>query len=133
MWVGYSPERMLLPQKAATPVDGRSDAVEAGRIFAAQRPRGVVAEGEQALDLNQTQIAAMRRLQDELTSDAEKALRSLEVRTGNQLVDQFQPLYFAVAFCFCLKFGTARPDVKNEVKGEAHDSRRAPGAPQAGS
>ncbi|CAJ1386816.1 unnamed protein product, partial [Effrenium voratum] len=96
----------LLPQKAATPVDGRSDAVEAGRIFAAQRPRGVVAEGEQALDLNQTQIAAMRRLQDELTSDAEKALRSLEVRTGNQLVDQFQPLYFAVAFCFCFKFGT---------------------------
>ncbi|CAJ1456522.1 unnamed protein product, partial [Effrenium voratum] len=120
----------LLPQKAATPVDGRSDAVEAGRIFAAQRPRGVVAEGEQALDLNQTQIAAMRRLQDELTSDAEKALRSLEVRTGNQLVDQFQPLYFAVAFCFCFKFGTARPDVKNEVKGEARDSRRAPGAPQ---
>ncbi|CAJ1354797.1 unnamed protein product, partial [Effrenium voratum] len=96
----------LLPQKAATPVDGRSDAVEAGRIFAAQRPRGVVAEGEQALDLNQTQIAAMRRLQDELTSDAEKALRSLEVRTGNQLVDQFQPLYFAAAFCFCFKFGT---------------------------
>ncbi|CAJ1403303.1 unnamed protein product [Effrenium voratum] len=28
-----------------------------------------------------------------------------EIRAGNQLVDQFQPLYFAVAFCFCFPAG----------------------------
>ncbi|CAJ1385553.1 unnamed protein product, partial [Effrenium voratum] len=110
-------EDKLQPQKAATPCDGRQeDVAAAGATFAAQRARAVVAEGCAEEDANQAAVAALKKLREELATEAElRGMEKLEIRAGNQLVDQFQPLYFAVAFCFCFPRGTACPDVRNSV------------------
>ncbi|CAJ1340380.1 unnamed protein product, partial [Effrenium voratum] len=120
-------EDKLQPQKAATPCDGRQeDVAAAGATFAAQRARAVVAEGCAGEDANEAAVAALRKLRRDLEAEVEKReLDKLEVRAGNQLLDQFQPLYFAVAFCFCFPRGTACPDVRNTVAQEDDDSRRS--------
>ena len=59
----------------------------------------------------------------------------MEVRTGNKLVDQFQPCYFAIAFCFCFKYATAWPDNAHFAKKTVEDEplrRRATDAPKVG-
>ncbi|CAJ1387811.1 unnamed protein product [Effrenium voratum] len=88
-------EDKLQPQKAATPCDGRQeDAAAAGATFAAQRARAVVAEGCAAEDANEAAVAALRKLRRDLEAEVEKReLDKLEVRAGNQLLDQFQPLW----------------------------------------
>ncbi|CAK9033585.1 ATP-dependent DNA helicase, partial [Durusdinium trenchii] len=116
----------LQPQKAATPRDAMKDFEEAGRIFAAQRPRAAVPEGQNSQDTTQTCKAALKDLTDALTTDtnfpngygeeAVPTVPTFEIRTGNELVDQFQPAYFAVAFCFCFQYATAYPDVTNTTK-----------------
>ncbi|CAJ1444255.1 unnamed protein product, partial [Effrenium voratum] len=120
-------EDKLQPQKAATPCDGRQeDVAAAGATFAAQRARAVVAEGCAGEDADEAAVAALRKLRRDLEAEVEKReLDKLEVRAGNQLLDQFQPLCFAVAFCFCFPRGTACPDVRNTVAQEDDDSRRS--------
>ncbi|CAJ1350578.1 unnamed protein product, partial [Effrenium voratum] len=121
-------EDKLQPQKAATPCDGRQeDVAAAGATFAAQRARAVVAEGCAEEDANQAAAAALKKLREELATEAElRSMEKLEVRAGNQLVDQFQPLYFAVAFCFCFPRGTACPDVRNSAaRAEEEEGRRS--------
>ena len=111
---------MLQPQKAATPCDGMETLETAGKIFASQRARAIVAEGESREDANARELAALKEMQDNLLSPAQKeahaAVQSLEVRTGNKFLDQFRPEYFATAFPFCFKYGTACPDVVNTAK-----------------
>ena len=127
----------LQPQKAATPCDGRDDPSTAGKTFADQRARAVVAEGVSLEDAHNTSLAALHELETKLTPKvpAAEAPMPLEVRTGNQFVDQFQPWYFAVAFPFCFKYGTACPDVKNIGKAQSNSGadipRRRHGNPQA--
>ena len=110
----------LQPQKAATPCDGLGSLQEAGKVFAVQRPRGMVAEGQNNHDANQVELAALQQMQQKLTSEqslhAGEGDLPLVVQTGNQFVDQFQAYYFAIAFPFCFKFATARPDVTNKCK-----------------
>ncbi|WP_422020788.1 hypothetical protein [Pyruvatibacter mobilis] len=107
-------EDKLQPQKAATPCDGKRSLEEAGEAFAAQRPRAVVAEGyaNARREAHEVEVAALADLQQKLAPEG-LGLPTFEVRTGNQLVDQFRPSYFAAAFPFCFKYGTARPDVRN--------------------
>ena len=123
----------LQPQKAATPCDGMADPSTAGKAFAAQRPRAIVAEGYSMEDANHKALTALQDLEAKLTTGFEKeAALSLEVRTGNEFVDQFQPWYFAVAFPFCFKYGTACPDVTNTCKPSEQDvPRRRAGNPNA--
>ena len=107
----------LQPQKAATPCDGMQRMECAGEIFAKQRARAVVAEGH-SVDRQDTTGVAIAALDDLCRGSAGESkqagtLQTLEVRTGNQLVDQFRSTYFALAFTFCFKFGTACPDVVN--------------------
>ena len=119
----------LQPQKAATPSDGReTDIKRAGEVFANQRARGVVPEGcsQDREDQNAVAAAALNDLEDQLRATHEASCQTLEVRTGNVFVDQFQPLYFATAFCFCFKHGTACPDVQNTKT--AAENRNAPPA-----
>lgn len=110
----------LQPQKAAMPQDGFLDMRAAGDNFAAQRPRAAVSEGCANEDPTQTYQQAVKDLKDALATDTlkpgQESLQTLEVRTGNSLVDQFQPGYFAVAFCFCFQYGTACPDVSNTTQ-----------------
>ena len=119
-------EDKLLPQKAATPADGMQELDRAGAVFAAQRARGVVAEGQNmdAQDQNAVSAAALNDLKEELEPQQERSAQTLEIRTGNVLLDQFQPLYFATAFCFCFKHATACPDVVNTVHGPNATRRR---------
>ena len=121
----------LQPQKAATPCDGKVAIEEAGRIFAAQRPRAIVAEGHRNPEAHQIEKAALAEMQEKLTPEASKSAPALEVLTGNQLVDQFQPHYFAVAFPFCFKYATARPDVRNTTQEIEGPPRRLHGNPDA--
>ena len=122
----------LQPQKAAAPVDGRAAVVDAGRIFAEQRPRAIVAEGNRDPEAHRIEVAALADMQDKLTPTAAKmGASTLEVRTGNQLIDQFQPYYFAVAFPFCFKYATACPDVRNTTQEGDGLFRRRNGNPDA--
>ena len=121
----------LQPQKAAAPCDGmEADWRIAGETFADQRPRASVAEGQTHHDANHEAIAGLDLLLGEEKDPQAKeehaaaAAQTLEVRTGNKLVDQFHPGYFAIAFCFCFKYATAWPDNKDFTKQE--DENQAP-------
>lgn len=133
------PEDKLQPQKAATPSDAPQAALaEAGATFAAQRPRAVVAEGRSAEDAQESAKGALSEIVEDLKPKrGGVGMQSLEVRAGNQLLDQFQPCYWAIAFCFLFKHGTAEPDVTNHVKATEQQkvSRRKQGnrnAPDVG-
>lgn len=126
----------LQPQKAATPCDApQSNLAVAGAAFAKQRPHAVVAEGRGQLDAHEAEKAMLENMAVELKlHDGPKGLETFEVRTGNQLIDQFQPCYWAEAFCFNLVYGTAEPDVINTAKSKADGaqlSRRKKGNKQA--
>ena len=132
----------LQPQKAATPCDAMEGLEAAGKTFSVQRARAIVAEGESREEANARELAALKEMQDNLLTEAQKelnaALLNLEVRTGNKFVDQFRPEYFATAFPFCFKHATACPDVVNTAKlqeeGEgaiARPPRRQAGNPNA--
>ncbi|CAE7244158.1 pfh1 [Symbiodinium natans] len=116
----------LQPQKAATPVDHpHEDMHKAGEIFASQRAQGILAEGrsEERENQNAVAVAALNNLREQLTTQPRKKTDTLEVRTGNQLIDQFQPMYFATAFCFCFSHATACPDVQDTRTRKAEDDR----------
>ena len=128
----------LQPQKAATPCDGMEGLEAAGKTFAAQRARAIVAEGQRREEANATEIAALNGLKDSLDK---QIIGAIEARTGNEFIDQFQPDYFSIAFPFCFKYATACPDVVNLAKPQtgreagaavpARQPRRQAGNPNA--
>ena len=130
----------LLPQKAATPCDApETDPAAAGAAFAAQRPRTVVAEGQDQREAHEAERLALDNMVAELGSDGIRTgLATYEVRAGNQLIDMFRPQYWAMAFCFLFPHATAEPDVMNTVKSTeegTEPSRRQKGnknAPEVG-
>ena len=77
-------EDKLQPQKAATPCDGKRDLEEAGAVFAAQRPRAVVAEGyaNGHREAHEVEVAALADLQEKLTPEG-LGSSTFEVRTEN--------------------------------------------------
>ena len=125
----------LQPQKAAAPVDAMVPPEQVGSSFAAQRPRGVVAEGE-STDRKDANAIAVSALNDMVQSACRKggdrsSVPTIEVRTGNVMLDQFQPLYFAVAFVFCFKYCTACPDIMKAMQTEMVGDRRHIAEPNA--
>ena len=128
----------LQPQKQAAPREAPlEDPAAAGAAFAAQRPRVVAAEGRRACDAQEAAKGALEGLAAELAGPTQAGMQTLEVRAGNQLLDQFQPAYWSMAFCFLFPYGTAQPDVHNRVSPDdaRKPSRRQaadPGAPSVG-
>ena len=120
----------LQPQKQAAPREAPvEDFAAAGAAFAAQRPKIVAAEGRRAHDAQEAAKGALEELVEELTGPTTQAgMQTLEVRAGNQLLDQFQPAYWSMAFCFLFQRGTAQPDVHNRLSPE---DARAPSRRQA--
>ena len=118
-------EDRLEPQKAATPRDGSVPLADVGTTFSSQRPRGILAEGHRDPQAHVVEVAAIAGMQRRLSDDISLPIvPEVEVCTGNRLVDQFQPHYFAMAFPFCFKFATARPDVRNSLAASEGLSRR---------
>ena len=96
-----------------------------------------MAEGESLdrRDQNAVAFAALRSLEEEQkrthVQAEERSAETFVVRTGNTLIDQFQPRYFAIAFAFCFKYGTACPDVVNTTAQDQRKSRRQIRDPQS--
>ena len=97
-----------------------------------------MAEGESLdrQDQNAVAFAALMGLEDEQTTRApaqaeQRSAETFVVRTGNTLIDQFQPRYFAIAFAFCFKYGTACPDVFNTTAQDPQTSRRRARDPES--
>lgn len=106
------------PQKAATPVAGRVDGALA---FYNHRPNAVSDEksGQDGGDVNSKRVAALQSLVYKLntkTGQHDDRMQRLVVSTGSQMIDQFQPWYFAIAFAFCFRSCIACPDLENRPR-----------------
>lgn len=114
----------LTRQKAATPARDQLTAAELQEEFAYMaKPNAVVAERTRADcgDANAQQVAALQRLSGPAAATTSQP-ETLEFFTGNRLLDQFEPSYFACAFAFLFPYGTGMPD-------PAHWSAKARSAP----
>ena len=60
--------------------------------------------------------------------DSGRVVNQYIVRTGNAMIDQFQPWYFGVAFAFIFKYCTGMPDMPAFMKRPRY--RRKDGAPR---
>ncbi|CAJ1374097.1 unnamed protein product [Effrenium voratum] len=104
----------LRPQKAATPADGcHLEAEDAARQLADVRPHAVLLENSSALeeDAVAQDIAAWRHFDTQLRWGTEPPAAAVTITAGSQLVDQFKPLYFGVAFAFCFSYCIGLPDL----------------------
>ncbi|CAJ1429954.1 unnamed protein product, partial [Effrenium voratum] len=97
-------------QKAATPVRGHMPLAEvAEELGASCKPNAVVNERTSLGygDADASAKANLLRLAE--AADAGR-LDRVRVTTGQELVDQFEPWYFGVAFAFLFKYCTGMPD-----------------------
>ncbi|CAK0866693.1 unnamed protein product [Prorocentrum cordatum] len=76
----------------------------------------------------QTSREAAERVKLEQATTEGKRVDRLRVRTGNVMMDQFEPWYFGVAFAFLFKYCTGMPDGPEFMKRPRH--RRGNGAPR---
>ena len=95
-------------QKSATPVATPQSVEEAAATLDVLRPNGVVLEksSQDEIDVNAQRNAALHNLLEKLKKShvpkSSQHLRTerLEVKSGNEMIDQFQPWYFGVVFSF---------------------------------
>ena len=75
------------------------------------KPNAVVNESRSAGigDINAQQVTALEAWRTH-TDDGHGAQDALTVATGNRVLDQFEPWYFAFAFAYVFPFCTAMPD-----------------------
>ena len=116
-------------QKAATPVRESMSAEELEKDFASTlKPNAVVGERTSAgmCDTNADKVLALRQLAAQSRGFADEA--EITIHTGNRLLDQFEPWYFAFAFAFVFPYGTGMPDPPSWSCKERH--RRVEEAPR---
>ena len=101
----------LIANKNASPASGRVDEKNA---FDHCRPNAVVDEksSTEGGDINARRITALTTIVDQLQTDKEGGQGDIVVSTGSDMLDQFQPWFFSIAFAFCFKSGIACPDLK---------------------
>ena len=92
----------VIPQKAATPVGGRVPTVEA---FQHVRPHAVLQEqcGTTHTDLNERHVESLKHVTELLNNPAVAhgpAMPGLIIKTGEDLVNQYRPNFFSIAFPF---------------------------------
>lgn len=115
-------------QKAATPVRDNLRVEDVQQEFACMtKPNAVVNERTSAgfEDANAQCATALRTIAAQ--SDKHAAEEGFVIHTGNRLLDQFEPWYFAFAFAFLFSYGTAMPDPPNWSAKPRH--RRPDSAP----
>ena len=104
----------VLRQKAATPVNDQMTAEEARREFGHMlKPNAVVLEKTSAgcQDVNAQHVSALEEIVARAEPASAQALPEVTLHTGTKLMDQFQPLYFVLAFPFVFPYGIGLPDV----------------------
>ena len=104
----------VLRQKAATPVNDQMTAEEARREFGHMlKPNAVVLEKTSAgcQDVNAQHVSALEEVVARAEPASAQPLPEVTLYTGTKLLDQFQPLYFALAFPFVFPYGIGLPDV----------------------
>ena len=104
----------LRPEKAADP--GSAGEVEPEAIaqqLADMRPHAVLLEmsGDVEGDLKARSDAAWARVAGELAASKNSSRKRLELSAGTAPMNQFTPLYFGVAFCWCFQHCVGMPDV----------------------
>ena len=102
----------VLRQKAAAPVREHLTLDAVAKEFAYMcKPNAVVNEKTSAGagDVNAQQVTALEATQTQTNGD-EDLRAALTVATGNRVLDQFEPWYFAFAFAYVFPFCTAMPD-----------------------
>ena len=77
---------------------------------------------QEEFDVNAQQVEAIQNLATQIRC------QRLEVRTGNVMIDQFDPLYFSVAFSFIFTYQAGLPDMPAFAKRPRH--RRDNSAPR---
>ena len=95
----------VLRQKAATPVNDQMTAEEARREFGHMlKPNAVVLEKTSAgcQDVNAQHVSALEEIVARAEPASAQPLPEVTLYTGTKLMDQFQPLYFALAFPYRL-------------------------------
>ena len=104
----------ILRQKAATPINDQMTIEQAHREFAHMlKPNAVVLEKTSAgdQDMNAKHVAALEDVVARSQAGPGQPLPEVTLYTGTKLLDQFQPLYFALAFPFVFPYGIGMPDV----------------------
>ena len=97
----------IIRQKAATPV--REAMPQEFRHM--MKPNAVVAEKTSVglTDVNASHVSALQATATKSSGDGEEVPEYV-LRTGNRLLDQFQPKYFGIAFPYVFKYCTGMPD-----------------------
>ena len=104
----------VLRQKAATPFNDQMSeeqvSSEFGRLL---KPNAVVLEETTAgcHDLNAQHVSTLEEIVTRSLPAPAQPLPEVTLYTGTKLLDQFQPLYFALAFPFVFPYGIGLPDV----------------------
>ena len=104
----------ILRQKAAMPFNDQMSeeqvSCEFGRLL---KPNAVVLEKTTAgcHDLNAQHVSALEEIVTRSQPAPTQPLPEVTLYTGTTLLDQFQPLYFALAFPFVFPYGIGLPDV----------------------
>ena len=99
-------------QKAATPTRAMLTQEELHAEFAYMcKPNAVVGERTTcgAGDINAAHVAALRAAADQHQASSSET-KTTAIYTGNRLLDQFEPWYFAFAFAFLFPYGSGMPD-----------------------
>ena len=81
--------------------DGASNGSEPGRVEASETKR-------KRASYVHVSAKAAKRVHDEYAQN--RRVQRKEIATGNELIDQFEPWYFGVAFAFMFKYCTGMPD-----------------------
>ena len=102
----------IIRQKAATPVREAMPSHDLAEEFRhMMKPNAVVAEKTSIglTDVNASHVSALQATATKGTGEGEEVPEYV-LRTGNKLLDQFQPKYFGIAFPYVFKYCTGMPD-----------------------
>ena len=82
------------------------------------RPNMVVDEmsGGAGVDVNAQDVSGIKRIAEAVGSGAKQQREAYSAQASSEMMYQFQPWFFAVAFAFCFSFVTACPDLANRPR-----------------
>ena len=122
------------PQKNATPQPRNRTEAETIHNMNVLKPNGVVNEksSHDQVVVNAQMTAALLTVQQQLENDKSPSdslqTECIAVKTGNQMIDQFVPICFGIAFAFIFTYNAGMPDMPAWAKRSRH--RRATDAPR---